>query len=119
MEEIKIDSCQCRIIHEELVAEARKNALATSEVEELAYLFKAFADGSRMKILLALIQNEMCVCDLAALLSISESAVSHQLRLLRTMRLVTNRREGAVLYYRLNDDHVNELIRVALEHIRE
>ena len=81
--------------------------------------FKALGDVSRLKILWALEQQEMCVCDLAALLGITESAVSHQLRLLRTLRLVKNRRKGTILYYRLADDHVSELVRIALEHIRE
>jgi DNA-binding transcriptional ArsR family regulator len=82
-------------------------------------LFKAFADGSRLRILWALRHGEMCVCDLAAFLQISESAVSHQLRLLRTMRLVSNRRDGVVLYYRLNDEHIEQLLQVALAHGRE
>jgi DNA-binding transcriptional ArsR family regulator len=82
-------------------------------------LFKAFADPSRLRILHALRVEEMCVCDLSALLEISESAVSHQLRLLRTLRLVTNRRDGTVLYYRLLDAHVPELLDLALLHLRE
>ena len=65
------------------------------------------------------LKHLVCVCDLAALLGITESAVSHQLRLLRTLRLVKNRREGTILYYRLADDHVSELVRIALEHISE
>jgi DNA-binding transcriptional ArsR family regulator len=67
----------------------------------------------------ALAKQEMCVCDLAAMLDVSESAVSHQLRLLRTLRLVTNRRQGTILYYSLADDHVSQLIQVALEHVNE
>ena len=113
------DACACRIIHEERIAKARKSALPEEEVEQSAQLFKALADPSRLKILWALEKEEMCVCDIAALLGLTESAVSHQLRLLRTMRLVSNRRQGPVLYYRLNDHHIGQLIQLALEHIKE
>lgn len=113
------DLCNCRIIHHDRVAKAREEALPSPEVENLCQIFKALADGSRMRILRALTEDEMCVCDLAALLGITESAVSHQLRLLRTLGLVRNRREGAILYYRSADEHVSQLIRVALEHVRE
>jgi len=111
--------CGSRIIHQEKVAAAKSEALDISEIDELSHLFKAFADGSRLRILLALANREMCVCDLAALLSISESAVSHQLRLLRNLKLVVNRRDGTILYYRLRDEHVTALLDVALEHVRE
>ncbi|MEW6595818.1 MAG: metalloregulator ArsR/SmtB family transcription factor [Thermodesulfobacteriota bacterium] len=113
------DICDCRIIHEERIKAARQGALANGEIERMAELFKACADANRLRILWALRQGEMCVCDLAALLEVSESAVSHQLRLLRTLRLVRNRREGVVLYYRLDDEHIEHLIQVALTHSRE
>lgn len=118
MKNIK-DHCDCRIIHDDKVRDARKNALASATIEDLCQTFKALGDLSRLKILWALEHNEMCVCDLAALLELTESAVSHQLRLLRTLRLVKNRREGTILYYRLADDHVSELVEIALEHIGE
>lgn len=111
--------CGCRIIHQDKVAAARSESLENAEVEELSQLFKTLADPSRLRILQALAAREMCVCDLAALLEISESAVSHQLRLLRTMKLVANRRDGTILYYRLADGHVTVLIAIALEHLRE
>jgi DNA-binding transcriptional ArsR family regulator len=113
------DICDCRIIHDDKVSDARKSALSNETTEDLCQTFKALGDVSRLKILWALEHQEMCVCDLAALLGITESAVSHQLRLLRTLRLVKNRRKGTILYYRLADDHVSELVRIALEHIRE
>lgn len=119
MEQIKKDKCDCRIIHEEKVKEARQRALDDLLTENLCQTFKTLGDISRLKILWALEHQEMCVCDLAALLTITESAVSHQLRLLRTLRLVKNRREGTILYYRLADDHVSQLVRIALEHIQE
>jgi DNA-binding transcriptional ArsR family regulator len=113
------EQCECRIIHDEKVSKARLLALDESATEDLCQTFKALGDASRLKILWALEHQEMCVCDLAALLGITESAVSHQLRLLRTLRLVRNRREGTILYYRLADGHVSELVRIALEHVRE
>ncbi len=118
MKQIK-DKCDCRIIHEEKVSDAHQRALEDFVTEDLCQTFKALGDVSRLKILWALEYQEMCVCDLAALLGISESAVSHQLRMLRTLRLVKNRRDGTILYYRLADDHVSQLVRIALEHVRE
>ena len=113
------DKCDCRIIHDDKVNEARLQALGDLAIEDLCQTFKALGDISRLKILWALEHQEMCVCDLAALLGITESGVSHQLRLLRTLRLVKNRREGTILYYRLADDHVLQLVSIALEHIQE
>jgi DNA-binding transcriptional ArsR family regulator len=113
------DRCDCRIIHRNKVQEARRMALGSLAAEDLCQTFKALGDPSRLKILWALEHQEMCVCDLAALLGITESAVSHQLRLLRTLRLVKNRRDGTILYYRLTDDHVSQLVRIALEHVQE
>ncbi len=113
------DKCDCRIIHDDKVNEARQRALDNSATEDLCQTFKALGDPSRLKILWALKYQEMCVCDLAVLLGITESAVSHQLRLLRTLRLVKNRRDGTILYYRLADEHVSQLVRIALEHIQE
>lgn len=113
------DRCQCRIVHEQQVERARKSALPPPEIDRLAQFFKAFGDPTRLRILQALAGEEMCVCDLAAFLGVSESAVSHQLRMLRQMALVANRRDGVVLYYRLTDNHISQLVLVALEHIRE
>lgn len=113
------EQCDCRCIHMDRVEAAWEVALPRQEVEGLAALFKAMGDPNRLRILWALEQGEMCVCDLALLVGVSESAVSHQLRLLRQLQLVANRREGPVLYYRLNEDHVSQLIHLALEHLRE
>ena len=113
------ERCGIRCIHKDRVAFARGGALPAGEYEAMAALFKTMGDPNRLRILWALNQGEMCVCDLAALLESSESAVSHQLRLLRQMALVSNRRQGQVLYYRLNDDHIHTLTHLALEHIRE
>lgn len=113
------DRCYSRVIHSEKIKVAKENALGESEVNRLSRTFKMFADPSRIRILTILGEQEMCVCDLAHMLDVSESAVSHQLRLLRTMDLVKNRREGTILYYCLNDDHIKKLLDVALEHVRE
>ncbi|GAB4336653.1 MAG: metalloregulator ArsR/SmtB family transcription factor [Desulfobulbaceae bacterium] len=104
------DRCESRIIHQDLVERAVQTALPESELDRLVHLFKALGDTTRLKILHALGKGEMCVCDLAAFLSVSESAVSHQLRYLRQLGLVANRREGTVLYYRLNSPLAGELI---------
>lgn len=113
------DRCSVRCIHKERVDKGRQHSLDHAEIRTMADLFKAMGDGNRLRILWALGGGEMCVCDLAALLAMSESAVSHQLRLLRQMALVDNRRQGQVLYYRLNDDHIHTLIHICLEHVRE
>jgi DNA-binding transcriptional ArsR family regulator len=113
------DKCGCRIIHLQAVEEAKATSLSTDEFEKLSQVFKVLADQSRLRILFALQHREMCVCDLAALLEITESAVSHQLRFLRNVNLVKNRRDGTVLYYRLVDDHVKILTDIALTHIKE
>ncbi|MBU0730843.1 MAG: metalloregulator ArsR/SmtB family transcription factor [Proteobacteria bacterium] len=119
MPETQDDQCRCKIIHGERVEAARKSAIESNELHNAVDLLKAMADTSRFKIIHALKEDEMCVCDLAALLGVSQSAVSHQLRLLRNLRLVSNRRQGPILYYRLNDTHVEQLMNIALEHIRE
>jgi DNA-binding transcriptional ArsR family regulator len=101
------------------VEAAREHALPDRENEQLATLFKAMGDPNRLRILWALDREEMCVCDLAMFIGVTESAVSHQLRQLRQLQLVRNRREGPVLYYRLRDDHVRKLIHLALDSLRE
>ena len=113
------DLCESRVIHVEKIRRARTRSLESSEINRLSGLFKAMGDPTRLRILWALELGEMCVCDIAALLGITESAVSHQLRTLRHLELVANRRDKTVLYYRLNDEHVSQLMGVALEHVRE
>lgn len=110
-----IDRCDCRIVHEDKVELARRLAIDPASALAMAGLFKACADPGRLRLLHALLHQEMCVCDLAALLGVSESAVSHQLRLLRNLGLVTNRRDGVVLYYRLVLENLSHLFRLAAE----
>ena len=116
---IPADGCGIRVIHIEKVKAARDAALDDHKLSSLSIFFKTFADPSRLKILMALSRLEMCVCDIAAFLDISESAVSHQLRFLRNSGLVKSRREGTVLYYRLSDDHVKKVIATGLDHVLE
>ena len=113
------ETCLTRIIHTERIEKAHQKSLSVPVHEKLANLFKAMGDPTRLRILFALVSEEMCVCDLAAFLGISESAVSHQLRLLRQLYLVANRRDGPILYYHLNDHHIEQLITIGLDHIRE
>ena len=109
--------CSCEMIHEELVERAQKNMQPEEEYQRLATLFKMFGDGTRVKILHALEQNELCVCDLASLLRMTKSAVSHQLKALRLSNLVKFRREGQVVYYSLADDHVKYILDIGFDHI--
>jgi DNA-binding transcriptional ArsR family regulator len=113
------DRCDARIIHQDRINMAKARAIDPADVVQLARFFKAFGDPTRIKILHALDSGEMCVCDIAATLGITESATSHQLRHLRQLNLVSNRREGTVLYYRLDDEHIANLLQLALEHIHE
>ncbi|MBR4200281.1 MAG: helix-turn-helix transcriptional regulator [Oscillospiraceae bacterium] len=111
--------CECEVIHEDLVEEVRSKTLEKSQYIELATLFKLFGDGTRVQILHALEQHELCVCDLAALLGITKSAVSHQLKSLRLARLVKYRRDGQNAYYSLADDHVKRILDLGYEHLSE
>ena len=86
---------------------------------DLAELFKIFGDSTRIKILYVLFEAELCVCDIAAVLGMSQSAISHQLRTIKQARLVKNRREGKTIYYSLADDHVKTIIGMAIEHLEE
>ncbi|MBM4159770.1 MAG: winged helix-turn-helix transcriptional regulator [Ignavibacteria bacterium] len=105
--------------YQEAIRSARK-ALADEETTlGLTEIFKILGDPTRLKILLALNKQELCVIDIAELLGVTESAVSHQLRLLKTMRLVKLRREGKLAFYSLGDEHIEDLIRVAARHIAE
>lgn len=113
------DVCDCSIIHDDVVARVREAMPIEEHTYALADFFKVFADTSRTKILLSLDQHEMCVCDLAVILNVTKSAVSHQLRTLRENNLVKFRREGKVVYYSLADAHVRSILEQGLDHISE
>jgi DNA-binding transcriptional ArsR family regulator len=108
-----------RMLHPERVDMARREASPDDELQQLALIYKVLGDPSRLKIVMALRREEMCVCDLAALSGISESAVSHQLRRLKDLALVKARRNGQVVYYSLEDKHVVLLLDIGLRHVRE
>ena len=113
------DACEVSCVHPEAVQKAREAMPDGRCVDDASALLKAVADPTRLRLLSALSTGELCVCDLAAVVGTSESAVSHQLRLLRAHRLVAFRKEGRIVYYRLLDHHVTVLIGSALEHARE
>ncbi len=117
--EKEIERCSCDVIHEDIVEEVRTSMAEEEQLFELAEVFKVFGDSTRIRILSALSQAEMCVCDIAFLLNMTQSAISHQLRVLKQTRLVKNRREGKVVYYSLDDDHIEKILDMGLEHIRE
>lgn len=115
----KLDTCSCTIIHEDIVKIASEKMLTTEIAMGLAELFKIFGDPTRVKLLSALSTSEMCVCDLAACLGMTQSAISHQLRVLKSYNLVKPRKEGKVVYYSLSDSHVNQILYTGLEHLNE
>jgi DNA-binding transcriptional ArsR family regulator len=114
-----MDRCECISTNEKKIEIAKKKLSNITSITKTAKFFKILGDGTRFKIIIILLEGEMCVCDIAAFLKVSESAVSHQLRMLRQLQLVSNRREGPILYYRLNGHHVNKIIQIALNHTRE
>ncbi len=114
-----VDACDVSHLHGEKVAALKARLLADSSVVALAETFKVLGDSTRVRILDALSRSELCVCDIARLLGVSESAVSHQLRLLRGMRLVRPRRAGRMVFYAIDDQHILGLFRQGLEHVQE
>ena len=108
-----------RIVHADRVKTARREASSEDELQQLATIYQVLGDPSRLKIVMALRREEMCVCDLAALTGISESAVSHQMRRVKDLALVKTRRDGQVVYYALDDKHVVLLLDIGLRHVRE
>ena len=114
-----IEKCSCNVIHGDIVKSVKENIPPEETLFELAELFKVFGDSTRIKILYALFQSEMCVCDLSALLNMSQSAISHQLRVLKIARLVKFRREGKVIYYSLDDEHIKHIFDEGYRHITE
>jgi DNA-binding transcriptional ArsR family regulator len=113
------DICRVRCIHQDAVEEAREHLIDDQTSQAVAGIFKIFGDPTRVRILSALDGRELCVCDLSILLGMTQSAVSHQLRLLRGAKQVTVRKAGKVAYYALADDHVTDLLRAGAAHARE
>ena len=113
------DVCQISIINKKKVRAVRKKMLNDDVFTNLSETFKTLGDKTRVKILYALSKKELCVCDISAVLGMSISAVSHQLRVLRNMKLVKYRKEGKMVYYSLDDEHVLHLLKMAYEHVME
>lgn len=111
--------CDCVTIHDEVVNQVKNKMPVEENLYDLAELFKVFGDTTRIKILWGLAESEMCVCDIAALLNMTQSAISHQLRVLKQARLVKYRKEGKIVYYSLDDDHVKQIFAQGLTHINE
>ncbi len=116
---IEIEGALVPVVHPHRVEQACSEAEPDHDLLRISHLYKALADLSRLKLVMALRGGEMCVYDLAAFLKLSESAVSHQLRRLREQSLVKGRREGQVLFYSLDDDHISQLLTIGIEHVRE
>lgn len=111
------DFCDETAIHPDLISQAEPDLLSDEEAQRLASLFKALADPTRVRIIAALFHTELCVDDLVQLLGMSQSAISHQLRLLRHMHLVQYRKVGKHSFYRLDDDHVRDMFQRSREHL--
>ena len=114
-----VECCERVTVHPEVVERVRRNMPDEDTLYHLTELFHVFGDSTRMRILYVLFASEMCVCDIATLLGMTQSAISHQLRLLKSMRLVKARREGKTVFYALADDHVKTIINQGLDHVNE
>ena len=114
-----MERCDYIHAHEDIVNAVNAQMPDEEILYDLAELFKVFGDSTRIKILYVLFESEMCVCDIAALLGMTQSAISHQLRALKNARLVSSRREGKTVFYALADDHVKTIIDQGLEHVSE
>lgn len=111
------DACGCNVVHEDVINRVRKVMPPEEKLYDLADFFKVFGDTTRVKIIYALLKEEMCVCDISILLGMNQSAISHQLRVLRQARIVKFRKEGRVVYYSLDDEHVESILEQGFTHI--
>jgi len=112
-------TCQECHVHQDLQDKAMRRMPDDEKLFELAEIFKVFGDSTRIRIMCALLPGEMCVCDISAALGITQSAISHQLRLLKNHRLVKSRREGKSMFYSLDDEHVQQILFTGLNHLAE
>ena len=115
----QIECCDCNEIHEDLLKIVNDTMPEETELYDLAELLKVFGDSTRIRILFVLFEAEVCVCDLAKVLNMTQSAISHQLRILKANKLVNSRREGKSVFYSLADGHVRTIIAQGREHIEE
>lgn len=114
-----VECCDFYQVHEEVVKAVQNRMPDDDDLCDLAEIFKVFGDSTRIRILYVLFESEMCVCDIAQLLNMTQSAISHQLRILKQSKLVKSRREGKSVFYSLADDHVHSIINQGFEHIKE
>ena len=119
MEKLEVECCDTVMTHECTIQKVKENMPAEDTLKELAEFYKVFGDATRILELCVLLEAEVCVCDLAELLDMTQSAISHQLRVLKQMKLVKNRREGKTVYYSLADGHIQTIISQGMEHIAE
>ncbi len=119
MRKAEVECCEEVCVHGEKIKEVLTEIPEEELVKELADFYKVFGDATRVKLLCVLLRAEMCVCDLAQVLGMTQSAISHQLRVLKQMKLVKNRRDGKTVYYSLADDHIQNIISQGMEHIME
>ena len=119
MELRECECCETTEVHEELLKTVHEKMPKEEELYDLAELFKVFGDSTRIRILFVLFEAEVCVCDLAAALNMTQSAISHQLRILKQNKLVKSRREGKMVFYAPDDDHVRAILNMGMEHVRE
>ena len=115
----EVECCEFLQVHQDVVDEVIKRMPDEDLLMDLSELFKVFGDSTRIKILYVLLESDMCVCDLAQILNMAQSAISHQLRILKQSKLVKNRREGKTVIYSLADGHVRSIISQGMEHIGE
>ena len=115
----QLECCDCNEIHEDLLKIVNDTMPEETELYDLAELFKVFGDSTRIRILFVLFEAEVCVCDLAKVLNMTQSAISHQLRILKANKIVNSRREGKSVFYSLADGHVRTIIAQGREHIEE
>lgn len=118
-QEVEDSVCEFMHVHEDIVRRVEGVLPQEQELVDLSEFFKVFGDSTRIKILYVLSQSEMCVCDIATLLQMGQSAISHQLRILKQMRLVKFRREGKTVFYSLSDSHIQTILAQGMEHINE
>ena len=118
-DELMEQRCEYIHVHEEIVAQVNENMPDEETLYDLADLFRIFADSTRIKILYVLFESEMCVCDIAQLLGMTQSAISHQLRSLKQSKLVKGRRDGKTVFYSLADSHVRTILDQGMEHVSE
>ena len=119
MKRVENDVCESDVVHENVVEKVRAALPDEELLADVAELFKVSGDSTRTRILSALFESELCVCDIASLLNMTKSAVSHQLRILRQTKIVKYRKQGKEVYYSLDDEHISRIYKMALEHLSE